>query len=143
MKKIILMLTLVLSLAGCFTPVSDLNIGGRRKLTITEVAKAFKDANLPVRQLEFFNANSDPAQLLGKPDQYTEKAVWQTTEEITHTILAFDNDADLQTAKTQLEAAQPPLDPDYIYVHKNILLHINHQIYLRTAAKYRKTLESL
>jgi hypothetical protein len=115
------------------------------KLKIDQVVKTFKAVNLPLGQLEFFTAKSDPEQLLGKPQQYAEKAIWRTTEKMVHTIEAFADEADLQARKTAVEAAaQAGTTPaEYVYVHKNILLRIHHEMLPVTAARFEYALKKM
>lgn len=140
-------LLFILFASGCQTGSSGNGnaVFKPEKLKVNEVIKAFKAANLPLGQLEFFTAKSDPKQLLGKPNQYTEKARWQTTEKMVHTVEGFANEADLQARKTAVEAAaksgaQPA---EYVYAHKNILLRIHYEMVPETAAKFEQALKSL
>lgn len=115
------------------------------KLKVDQVVKAFKAANLPLGQLAFFTAASDPQKLLGKPNQYVEKATWQTTEKMVHAVEGFAAEADLQARKAAVEAAarsgaQPA---EYVYAHKNILLRIHHEMIPETAGKFEQALKSL
>lgn len=117
----------------------------KQVLKLNDVIKAFKEANLPLGNLDFLSAKSDPQQLLGKPNQYTEKAVWQTNEKIVHTIEAFAVEADLQARKTAIEAAaQPGAQPaEHVYAHKNVLLRLHGAMLPETAARYEQALKSL
>lgn len=138
-------LLFILFISACQSSSTGNTIAKPEKLKVNEVVKAFKAANLPLGQLEFFNAKSDPKQLLGKPNQYTEKAIWQTTEKMVHTVETFAAEADLQARKTSVEAAakageQPA---EYVYAHKNILLRLHHEMVPETAAKFEQALKSL
>lgn len=119
--------------------------GKPEKLKVDQVVKAFKAANLPLGQLEFFTAASDPNKLLGKPNQYIEKATWQTTEKIVHAVEGFASQADVKARKTSVEAAaQTGAQPaEYVYAHKNILLRLHHEMIAETAAKFEQALKSL
>jgi PBP1b-binding outer membrane lipoprotein LpoB len=142
-----LILLFALLVFGCQSAaVNNQNSAAKPQiLKLNDVIKSFKDASLPLGQLEFFSAKSDPKQLLGKPNQYTEKAVWQTTEKITHTVEAFAAEADLQARKTAVEndsksGAQPA---EYVYAHKNILLRLHHEMLPETAARFEQALKAL
>ena len=137
-------LLFILFVSGCQTG-SNKSAAKPEKLKIDQVVKAFKAASLPLGQLEFFTAVSDPQKLLGKPNQYTEKASWRTTEKIVHTVESFADENHLQARKTAIEAAaksgsQPAA---YVYAHKNILLRIHHEMIPETAAKFEPALKSL
>lgn len=139
-------LLFILFVSGCQSGSSgNGNAVKPEKLKVDQVVKAFKAANLPLGQLEYFVAASDPQKLLGKPNQYTEKASWQTTEKMVHTVEAFANENDLQARKTSVEAAaQSGAQPaEYVYAHKNILLRIHHEMLPETAAKFEQALKSL
>lgn len=138
-------LLFILLISGCQSGSTGNAVVKPEKLKLNEVIKAFKAANLPLGQLEFFTAKSDPKQLLGKPNQYTEKAIWQTTEKMVHSVEGFADEADVQTRKTAVEtAAQSGAQPaEYIYAHKNILLRIHHEMIPETAARFEQTLKEL
>ena len=138
-------LLFILFISGCQSGSTGNVAVKPEKLKANEVVKAFKAANLPLGQLEFFTAKSDPKQLLGKPNQYTEKATWQTTEKMVHAVETFNNEADLQARKTAVEAAaQSGSQPaEYVYAHKNILLRIHHEMIPETAAKFEYALKEL
>jgi hypothetical protein len=137
-------LLFALLLSGC-QPAANEQTVKPQILKLNDVIKAFKKENLPLGQLEFFNAKSDPQQLLGKPNQYTEKAIWKTTEKMVHTVEAFANEADLQARKTAVEAAaQSGTQPaEYVYAHKNILLRLHHEMLPGTAERFTWELKSL
>ncbi|HEX8637617.1 MAG TPA: hypothetical protein VF692_06120 [Pyrinomonadaceae bacterium] len=138
-------LLFILLISGCQSGSTGSVADKPEKLKLNEVIKAFKEANLPLGQLEFYTAKSDPLKLLGKPNQYTEKATWQTTEKMVHGVEAFADEADLQARKTSIEAAaQSGAQPaEYLYVHKNILLRIHHEMIPRTARKFEQMLKLL
>jgi hypothetical protein len=151
MKSFLLAMSFVLLVSGCQTGTKDksnLNTNTNQAapksevLKVDEVVKAFQAARLPLGQLEFFNANSDPDKLLGKPNQYTGKVFWQTKKDMTHGIESFANEADLQTRKKFFETDQR-FSGDFLYTHKNILVHIHKDLLPETAAKYEQTLKSL
>ncbi len=115
------------------------------KLKAAAVAKAFGEARMPLNQLEFYNAATDPEKLLGTPHQYVSKAKWQTKDTMIHTIYEYADEADAQTAKTALDKTIKPgaKNSDYVYIHKNIVLRINHEMVPETAAKFETILKSL
>ncbi len=115
------------------------------KLKAAAVAKAFGDARMPLNQIEFFNAATDPEKLLGTPHQYVAKAKWQTKDSMVHTIYEYDNETDAQAAKTALEKTvkSGAKNSDYLYAHKNILLRLNRELVSETAAKFETILKSL
>ena len=132
-------------ISGCQSDSTGNVVVKQEKLKVSEVVKAFKEAKLPLRELEFFTAVSDPQKLLGKPNQYTEKASWRTTEKIVHAVEGFASENDLQARKTAIEAAAKSAtsSAEYVYAHKNILLRIHHEMIPETAAKFEQALKSL
>lgn len=115
------------------------------ELKVAEVISAFRAAKMPLNQLEFFNAASDPDKKLGQPNQYSGKAVWQTTEKMHHFVEQFDDEADLQAARAELEKTNKTgtSNADFIYAHKNILVRIDHAMVPETAAKFEQILKTL
>ena len=138
-------LLFALLFSGCQSSTNEQQAAKPQTLKLNDVIKAFKAENLPLGQLEFFNAKSDPQQLLGKPNQYTEKAIWKTTEKMVHTVEAFANETDAQTRKSAIEAAaQSGAQPkEYVYAHKNILLRLHHEMLAGTAERFVWELKSL
>lgn len=138
-------LLFALAFSGCQSSANQQQAAKPQTLKLNDVIKAFKAENLPLGQLEFFSAKSDPQQLLGKPNQYTEKAIWKTTEKIVHTVEAFASEADLQARKTAVEAAaQSGAQPkEYVYAHKNILLRLHQEMLPGTAERFAWELKSL
>lgn len=146
---LILTLTLVLISSGCQTQTNTTNKSNVNQpapkaevLKVDDVVKTFQTANLPLNQLEFFNAGSDPDKLFGKPNQYTGKIFWQTKAGMTHGIESFANDADLQARKKVLETDKT-FTGDFFYTHKNILLRIHKEMVPETATKFEQALKSL
>jgi hypothetical protein len=150
MKSILLLAAaLILFTSGCQRETkttnktnTDQSAPKSEVLNVDEVVKAFQAARLPLGQLEFFNASSDPDKLLGKPNQYTGKVFWQTKKDMTHGIESFANEADLQTRKRFFETDKR-FSGDFLYTHKNILVHIHKDLLPETAVKYEQALKSL
>jgi hypothetical protein len=138
------LLLFAVSFFGCQS-AADEQPAKPQTLKVNDLIKRFKAENLPLGQLEFFNAKSDPQQLLGKPNQYTEKAIWKTTEKMVHTVEAFANETDAQARKSAIEAAaQAGTEPaGFVYAHKNILLRLHHEMLPGTAERYAWELKSL
>ena len=111
-------------------------------LKLNDVIKAFQAANMPLGQLEFFNANSDPDKLLGKPNQYTEKAIWQTKAGMGHSVEVFAGDADLQARKKFYETDKKTAG-DFLITHKNVLVRIHKEMVPETVARFEQTLKAL
>ena len=138
------LLLFALSFSSCQSGAVEQPAAKAQILKINDLIKRFKAENLPLGQLEFFNAKSDPQQLLGKPNQYTEKAIWKTTEKMVHTVEAYASEADAQARKSAIEAAQTEAEPArFVYTNKNLLLHLHHEMLPGTAERYAWELKSL
>lgn len=144
-------LTVSLIASGCQSSTQTGNNNGANSantaakpvaLKVNDVVKAFQTARMPLNQLDFYNAATDPDKMLGKPNQYTEKVVWQTKETMKHAVETFANDADVQARKKVLEADKK-FSGDFIYTHKNVLLRINKEMVPETAAKFEQILKAM
>lgn len=154
--KYFLLLTLaaLVFVSGCQPPQQNMNSQTNANanankpaakadvLKVNDVIKAFQAANMPLNQLEYFNAGSDPDKLLGKPNQYIEKVIWQTKAGMGHNVEVFANDADLQARKKLVETDKKTAG-DFLITHKNVLLRIHKEMVPVTVARFEQTLKAL
>lgn len=123
-----------------------------QKLTAQDVVEVFQEAGIPLDKVVFHTAETDPNKLLGRPNQYTEKANWadtrleQTGEDpIGGTVELFASDDDLQRRKSYIEtiSQSAPMLVEYIYAQKNALVRVSKDLTPDQAAEYEKALKSL
>ena len=158
MRILVIVLLLVL-LSGCqskatksTSPAGLPTPTPNQLLTANDVLKAFKDANLPIKDDVVFSDETDPNKLLGRPHQYTGKASWndprtdkQSAEDKKMTVEVFASLEDLENRRRYVERVTSVMSPlvEYHYVHKNALLRLNHRLLPRDAAEYERILKSL
>lgn len=164
-------LLLVLAAAGCQSeaPPEDegftIQTPGDGNTTAGQVEPAqliehLKANDLPIGQVDIYNAENDPASRLGRPGQYTGKAnfhdsrfplVMLTGTEVINfqnsggTIETFASVEDLEARRTALETALaqiPTAPPEYRYSSGTVLLRLGHVLTPDQAAQYEAALQS-
>lgn len=154
-----LLLVLVLALTGCDNSDSQSTASKGDKIktkssyTAPEVLQAFKDAGLPLGRVEEYTAETDPNELLGRPNRYTGKFNFEDTRQAAPesetltggTVEVFDNKKDLDARKTYIEGVTKnlPTFQQYIYVNKNIMLRIDYALTPEQAKEYETVLNNL
>lgn len=161
--KIYLLVLLAITLIGCQS-ASDVESNATQEVKNTpktseiqqlkaeEVMNAFKKANLPIEKEVVFTEEDDPNKLLGRPNQYSGKVSWNdkrvealTPEQRDMTIEVFKSDDDLENRRKYVETVTKSMSAlaEYQYVHKNVLLRLNHKLTPKQAKEYENVLKSL
>lgn len=135
------------------TPAVNANTTASQESSLTgkQVVDALKNAGIPITKEVVFTEETDPNKLLNRPNQYIEKISWDdarmkdSSGKENVTLEVFKNDGDLQDRKGYIEKVNKTASffNQYIYVHKNVLLRINHQLLPKQAEEYEKVFKTL
>jgi len=129
----------IAAVAICLTACSSTE--KKQPVTIDSIISGFTAAGLTVENIEVYTAETDPNQLLGRPNQYIAKTNFTCGENVSGTIEQFSNTSDLNSRKeyvTQVTSSMSMLS-QYIYASDLFLLRIDHQLTPEDAAKYNET----
>ena len=122
-------------------------------LTIEEVIGYFIEAGLPITEIIYYTEETDPNELLGRPNQYIAKVNW-TDERISGwqdgvqaggSIELFLNPTDMQARKDYLELVTQIMSPivEYAYSNGSVLLRVSHSLTPTQAQEYETILMSI
>ena len=121
-------------------------------MTIEEVIGFLVDTGLPITELIYYTEETDPNELLGRPNQYIAKVNW-TDERISGnngvqaggSIELFLNPTDMQARKDYLELVTKFMSTtvEYAYSNGNILLRLSHSLTPTQAQEYETILMSI
>ncbi len=122
-------------------------------LTIEEVIGLFVEAGLPITETIYYTEETDPNELLGRPNQYIAKVNW-TDERIDSwqdgvqaggSIELFLNPTNMQARKDYLESVTQIMSTtvEYVYSNGNILLRLSHSLTPTEAQEYESILMSI
>lgn len=116
------------------------------ELTEEDIINALTGADIPIGEVTYYTEETCPDNLLGMPEQYVGKAVWedtrldQTNDSGTDgSVEIFFNESDLIKRKEKMESSTD----DYIYVHKNAIIYLTSELSAEQAAEYKEILQSL
>ena len=121
-------------------------------LRAEDIVQAFKAAGLPISGDIVYSEESDPNNLLGRPNQYTGKASWNDTriervspDDRENTVEVFASTEDLENRRRYVEAIgrSASVFAQYYYVHKNAFLRLSHKITPQQAAEYERVFRGL
>lgn len=145
---VLIVLMLALTLSAC---------GGQKKeeLTAEQVVAQLKEKGAPIGEFVVYDAETDPNELLGRPDQYTGKVNFEDTNveqmdpEISDDLLGgsvevFNAQKEAKARKAYIDAfSGAPFMAEYSYISGNILLRLDKSLTPEQAAEYRKLLEEI
>jgi hypothetical protein len=128
------------------TPMPEFN-----ELIADTVLLKFKDAGLPVLDEIKYTEETDPNNLLGRPNQYIGKInfsdarIKEKAPKQSNSIEVFKTAEDLEKRKSYTEglSKQGGIFLQYIYTHKNVLLRLDHKLLPKDATEYEAILKSL
>lgn len=133
MKKI-LNLVLILSLCSLFI----VGCGNTKKAAMDAEAysKALSEAELSVDELEVYTSETDPNELLGRPNQYTSKVNFKNGS-----VEVFGNEKDVKARKEYIDSLgkSTPMFAEYSYINGNALLRIKKELTPEEAKKYEES----
>lgn len=138
MKKIIFITLLLILISSNAMAFNELKAGN--------IVNELKN-ELPMTNIQFFTAENDTNELLGRPSQYIGKASWKDSrfEDAGGTVEVFKNNKDLKNRKEYLESVfeEYPIFVQYMYVHENAILRVDKSLTPAQAEKYKTNLENL
>lgn len=122
-------------------------------LTIEEIIGIFVEAGLPITEIIYYTEETDPNELLGRPNQYVEKANWtdnrisslQDGVQAGGSIELFLNPTNMLARKDYLESVTQimSMTVEYAYSNGNILLRLSHSLTPTQAQEYESILMSI
>lgn len=122
-------------------------------LTIEEIIGIFVEAGLPITEIIYYTEETDPNELLGRPNQYVAKANWtdnrisslQGGVQAGGSIELFLNPTNMQARKDYLESVTQimSMTVEYAYSNGNILLRLSHSLTPTQAQEYESILMSI
>ncbi len=122
------------------------------KLKAVEVIDALKNADFPIDKIEYFTSETDFEKLLGKPNQYVEKAGWIDTRIKSNSadnfqgggIEVFETEDLLEKREKQwLENQRNMGFENHYLAHKNVLMILDNSLTSQQVSDYEKILKSL
>ena len=147
MKKFSLLLIVIFLLT--FVACGD--DGESAQLNASDVLNAFIEASLPIGETEIYTEETDPNELLGRPDSYTSKVNFADTrleqgENLTGgSIEVFAVQKDAETRKDYIESIfeAMPFMSEYIYIKGTMLLRLSYSLTPEQAQEYNKIFANL
>lgn len=119
----------------------------------TDIIASLKTAGLPIGEVATYTAETDPNELLGRPNGYTHKSNWldtrierETKDEIDvfdgGGIEIFPDNAGAQRRMDKLQGLGASMSQliEYNYVHGTVLLRVAKRLTPDQAAEYDKAL---
>lgn len=162
-KLLIIMLTAIMLLAvsACGNAVPNspkaTETPSIKKMTAEEICNLLKENNTNVNTITVFDAETDPNELLGRPNGYTSKAdfedirVEQISDEfksfegevVGGSIEVFDNNKGAQSRVDYINAIaeNAPMFAEYNYVYDNVVLRLDKSLTPEQAQEYADILE--
>lgn len=143
MKKLgILVLISVILLAGCGKSTTSTTAS----LTSSDYINKLKDAGLTIGEVIDYTAETDPNELLGRPNQYTSKSNFADTnleqsendDPAGGSVEVFESKKDAENRKTYIDdiGKNSPMFAEYSYINGSALLRLNKSLTPDQAKKY-------
>lgn len=126
----------------------EVTVGQLKFDNITEqnVIDALQESELPIGEVEIFTEETDPENLLGAPEQYIGKAIWEDlrieqTESIYRggRVEVFFSEEDLQI---RMDAVSETVN-DFIFTHKNIIVYLDSDLTEEQVEEYEQVIKAL
>lgn len=123
-----------------------------KRITAERVIDAIIDADIDLLDWTYFNAETDPNHLLGRPGQYVEKVTFWDSRignpergEEAGTVEIFSSEKDLLARMRYIQgiAEHLPIAVQYQFRHKLILLRLNKRFSPKRAAEYEAILRGI
>lgn len=149
-KLLVILLSFsLLLIAGCGSSATDAS----KELTAEDYVKYFKDAGLPIGEVLVVSEDNDPNKLLGRPNQYTSKIIFEDTRveqlgegPVGGTVEVFNNKDDMNKRKDYLEGiinSGPAIFVQYIYAKDNAILRLENDLTPEQAEEYGGILQEV
>jgi uncharacterized lipoprotein NlpE involved in copper resistance len=133
MKKIITIIFVILTLAGC----------GGSQVTTDEIKSKLSSANIPAESFVIYSADTDPNKFLGKEGQYIAKMDWIDSrhkgEDNYCTVEIFKNTDDMKARRAYIEAIEkrlPSMSEGVKIEYKTSLIRLNGTLTETESAQY-------
>jgi hypothetical protein len=136
---------------ACNTGVSNLNSqtattpASSQPIKAEDILDALKAAKVPIEKEIVYTPETDPNNLLGRPNQYVGKASWNDkrapkSDDRDMTVEVFASKEDLENRRRYVETVTKLMSPlaEYQYVHKNALIRLNHKLTPQQAAETKR-----
>lgn len=115
-------------------------------MTAEEIVVLLQEQGCPIENIISYTAETDPNELLGRPNQYTSKAnfadprieQYDQTDPLGGTVEVFENAADAQSRYDYIDAItqEMPTLGYYQYLYENVLLRVEYALTPDQAAEY-------
>ncbi|MCI9086894.1 MAG: hypothetical protein HFE51_10850 [Clostridia bacterium] len=157
-KLLIIMLTaiMLLSVSGCGNTAPNKPTATEtpsiKTMTAEEICNLLKENNTNVNTITVFDAETDPNELLGRPNGYTSKVDFEDirVEQIDDELKSFDGEvsggsievfANNKSAKSRADyinsiAETVPMFAEYNYVYDNVVLRLDKSLTPEQAQEY-------
>ncbi|NFR85814.1 hypothetical protein FDF26_11380 [Clostridium botulinum] len=124
------------------------------KMTANDIIGELKSAGFPINKVIITTAENDVNKLLGRPNQYTSKINFsdsrleqydEDNNPVGGTIEVFDNKEDAKSRKDYVETIEKKVSAfsQYIYLYKNILVRLDHDLTPDQAKVYENAFNKL
>lgn len=126
------------------------------KMSAEEIVKTFQDAGFPIENVQVLTAETDKGELLGRPNQYTSKAIFEdarsnspaagsaTEGTAGGSIEVFNNAEDAQARYDYIQPiTENAMFSQYLYLYENVFLRIDGALTPDQAAQYETAFKSL
>jgi hypothetical protein len=148
LKKVLLLIMFVLILTGCGAKEADVT----ETLTAEDHVTKLKEAGLPIDNVIVFTAETDPNEMLGRPNGYTSKVNFADTtieqfgdDPVGGSIEVFENEKDVKNRKEYIDSIgeEMQLFAEYSYVKGSVLLRLDSALTPEQAEKYKAEFEKI
>ncbi|MDO9492850.1 hypothetical protein [Acetobacterium sp.] len=126
------------------------------KMSAEEIVQTFQDAGFPIENIQVLTAETDKGELLGRPNQYTSKVIFEdarsdspaagsaTEGTAGGSVEVFDNAKDAQARYDYIQPiTENAMFSQYLYLYENVFLRIDGALTPDQAAQYEAAFISL
>ncbi|URN85823.1 hypothetical protein [Acetobacterium wieringae] len=126
------------------------------KMSAEEIVKTFQDAGYPIENVQILTAETDKGELLGRPNQYTSKVIFEDSRSNSPaagsategtaggSIEVFNNAEDAQARYDYIQPiTENAMFSQYLYLYENVFLRIDGALTPDQAAQYEAAFISL
>lgn len=126
------------------------------KMSAAEIVKTFQDAGYPIENVQVLTAETDKGELLGRPNQYTSKVIFEDSRSDSPaagsategtaggSVEVFDNAEDAQARYDYIQPiTENAMFSQYLYLYENAFLRIDGALTPNQAAQYEEAFITL
>lgn len=162
LSLILMSVLVVIMLAGCSSGGGGTTAAETKpkvdvtKMSAEEIVKTFQDAGFPIENDQALTAETDKGELLGRPNQYTSKVIFEdarsnspaagsaTEGTAGGSIEVFNNSEDAQARYDYIQPiTENAMFSQYLYLYENVFLRIDGALTPDQAAQYEAAFKSL